>query len=296
MVAINRTVNGFCKDVNFSSELSDFLSQLLHVVSQLSDVITIRDVFDFKRCKDGSPKLPGASKDNVRILTIIPARGGSKGIPHKNIYPICGKPLLAYTIEVLQASAVSDALVVSTDDGKIKKVAEAYPGVMVIDRPGEIAGDDVSTEAALLHAVDYMHKQYQQDFDCIVTAQPTSPLRVPETVRRFVEEYVRESDKYDAQLTLTANYSDFWLRDLNGDFRRRSLSIPRLRQAREPLYTENSCLYITSIDALIETHSVLGTRCNGFVISEREAVDINTMHDIRIAQAYLEESGGYVTQ
>jgi CMP-N-acetylneuraminic acid synthetase len=255
----------------------------------LSDVITIQDVFEFKRIEEGSQKLLSIPKETRRILVLIPARGGSKGIPRKNIYPINGKPLLAYTIEVFQRVDFSGALVVSTDDAEIKKVAERYRGVVVIDRPPEISTDTASTETALLHALDQMQKHYQQRFDYVITAQPTSPLRTPNTVKEFIEEFFKKCDEYDAQLTLTANYSDFWVKDANGEFQRRCSNGPRRRQDREPLYVENSCLYITEVSALRRTKSVLGSRCSGFVISKREGVDIDMMDDIRAVEAYLEE-------
>ncbi|MDD2972500.1 MAG: acylneuraminate cytidylyltransferase family protein [Lachnospiraceae bacterium] len=225
----------------------------------------------------------------MKYLVVIPARGGSKGIPHKNIYPIAGKPLLGYAIECMQQAKVNYDMVVSTDDAEIEKVANTYAHVTVIQRPPEISNDTAKTEDALIHALQYMEQHAGKTYDAVVTLQPTSPLRKPETVEKFLKKFEEKQNRYDAQLTLSANYSDFWVEREDGEYGRLFPNAPRRRQERQPLYVENSCLYVTKTQSLMDTRLVLGHKCAGYVIDEVEAIDINEWSDIAIAEGYLEK-------
>lgn len=222
----------------------------------------------------------------MNILIVVPARGGSKGIPHKNIYPLKGKPLLEYTLECALKAGIENAdIVVSTDDGEIERVANKYPEIITIRRPKEISGDKASTESALLHALDQMEHSKGKTYDIVITMQPTSPLRKPETVRMFIEAFQKDKE-HDALLTLHETRSDHWVK-ITDRFQRLYPEAPRRRQERQPLYIENSMLYATRAQALRDTKSVLGTCATGFVIDEIEGLDINVPLDLKIAAAYL---------
>lgn len=223
-------------------------------------------------------------------LIVIPARGGSKGIPKKNIYPLKGKPLLSYTIEVILAAGLTDTdTVVSTDSEEIRNVALKYDGIYVVERPAELSGDHASTEDALLHSIDYMERKLGKKYEAVLTMQPTSPLRKTDTLVEFVKAYELCVKKYDALLSLSEDRTDFWICDDNGQFSRLYPDAPRRRQERKPLYKENSAYYITAVESLKETHSVLGKRANGFLISEIEGIDINEPLDLKIAEIFLGE-------
>lgn len=225
----------------------------------------------------------------MRYLVVIPARGGSKGIPHKNIYKIAGKPLLDYAIESMHGVAYEGDLVVSTDDAMIAEVAAKHEEVIVVKRPDEISNDTAKTEAALIHALQYMKDTYNKEYDAVVTLQPTSPLRTAETIQKFLENYELNIEKFDALLTLSEDRSDFWTKKEDGSYGRLFPNAPRRRQEREPLYVENSAIYVTSKESLLETNSVLGYHVNGFVIDVKEAVDINEFSDIALAESLLLE-------
>ncbi len=227
----------------------------------------------------------------MQKLIVIPARGGSKGIPGKNIYPLAGKPLLEYTLDVIASADLQDTdAVVSTDSEDIMKVAQRYEKIIVIRRPDNISGDTASTESALLHALSYMEEQYGKKYDAVLTMQATSPLRNQKTLAEFIKCYEQNYPKYDALLSLNEDRTDFWTRQEDGSFGRLYPDAPRRRQDRKPLYVENSAYYITDVKALRETNSVLGNKVNGFVISEREAVDINEPVDLLVAEALLKEN------
>ncbi len=223
-------------------------------------------------------------------LIVIPARGGSKGIPKKNIYPLNGKPLLEYTLEmVTKVHLGSVDVVVSTDAEDIKDLALNYEGIFVVDRPAILAEDRATTEDTLIHAIDFMEKKTQKKYEAVITLQPTSPLRKKETLVAFIEEYERTLLKYDALLSLSEDRTDFWVRNNEGEFGRLYPNAPRRRQEREPLYKENSAYYITNIESLRETHSVLGKKAGGFIISETEGIDINEFIDLKIAEVILND-------
>lgn len=226
----------------------------------------------------------------MRKLIVVPARGGSKGIPKKNIYPVNGKPLLMYTLDLLEETELKDAdIVVSTDSNDIKAVAKKYRNITVIDRPDEISGDRASTESVLIHALDVMEEKHGKKYDAVITLQATSPLRKRKTLLEFVEMYENLFPSFDAQISLNEDRTDFWIKREDGRFERLHKDAPRRRQEREPLYVENSAYYITDVDALRSTGSILGTAVNGYIISDVEAVDINDPVDILIAENLIRE-------
>lgn len=227
-------------------------------------------------------------------LVVVPARGGSKGVSKKNIYPINGKPLLEYTLDVIKEAALANTdIVVSTDSEEIKEVALKSKGVIVIDRPDDISGDASPTEEALLHAIDFMEKKTKKQYNAVLTLQATSPLRKVETLKKFIEEYQRNYPEYDALISLSESRNDFWIELEDGEFKRLYKNAPRRRQERKPIYIENGAYYITNVKALKKTHSVLGTHVNGFVISEIEGVDINEPVDLLIAKNFIDMKNKY---
>lgn len=226
----------------------------------------------------------------MNIITVIPARGGSKGIPKKNIYPVLGKPLLCYTIEAALESKVCGDIVVSTDSSEIKEVANRYEDICVINRPDELANDTATTESALMHAIDYMKSHFDRQYDAVMTLQPVSPLRKGSTIADFVYRFKNRSNDVDAMLTLHEDRSDFWIKKEDGTYGRLDPKAPRRRQERKPLYIENSAIYITMISSLYETGSVLGKNAEGFVVSTMEGVDVNDYIDLYLVEALLKRT------
>ena len=221
-------------------------------------------------------------------LAVIPARGGSKGIPKKNIQCVGDKPLLCYAIDSILDSGIDADIVVSTDSDEIAQVALGHGGAYVINRPKSIRGDGAKTEDALLDALDQMKSLHGKTYEVVLTVQPTSPFRKPETVKRFWNEFIEISNEYDAMLTLNETRTDYWVEE-SGSYHRLYPDAPRRRQDRKPLYIENSCLYATTVDALRETHSVLGNNVQGFLIDEREALDINEAIDLVLANLLMKK-------
>lgn len=221
-------------------------------------------------------------------LAVIPARGGSKGIPKKNIQCVGDKPLLCYAIDSILDSGIDADIVVSTDSDEIAQVALGHGGAYVINRPKSISGDGAKTEDALLDALDQMKSLHGKTYEVVLTVQPTSPFRKPETVKRFWNEFIEISNEYDAMLTLNETRTDYWVEE-SGSYHRLYPDAPRRRQDRKPLYIENSCLYATTVEALRETHSVLGGNAQSFLIDQREALDINEPIDLVLANLLMKK-------
>ncbi|MBS0157777.1 MAG: acylneuraminate cytidylyltransferase family protein [Nitrospira sp.] len=218
------------------------------------------------------------------VLGVIPARGGSKSIPLKNIRPLNGMPLLAYTIQTAKQSTFLDRCVVSTDHADIAAVARAH-GAEVIDRPAELATDQAPTEGALLQVLEVLGRQgYRPEF--VVTLEPTSPFRTTTLIDRCIATAI-EQQETDCVLTVTETRKCYG-RLVDGRFEYLFPNQPRRRQEREPLYEESSTVYVTRTTALERDRSVLGRSRVGVVVADsREALDINEPLDFLIAEAVL---------
>ena len=129
----------------------------------------------------------------MKALVIIPARGGSKGIPHKNIKPLNGKPLIHYTIDVARGIASDEDICVSTDDADIIKCVEEYGLKVPFVRPAELATDTAGTYEVLIHALDFYEKQ-GKTYDVVLLLQNTSPFRTVQHVKEALELYRPDID------------------------------------------------------------------------------------------------------
>jgi CMP-N,N'-diacetyllegionaminic acid synthase len=214
-------------------------------------------------------------------MAVIPARGGSKRAPRKNIRPLGGKQLLAYTIAAAHEAGLPGATFVSTEDAEIAEVAKAL-GCAVIPRPDPLATDAASTESVLLHALDEAARAGWHP-KWIVTLPPTSPFRRASTLRFFMDHAV--SSGVDCLLSLTETRASLWRHGAGGGIGRLFPDAPRRQQDRAPLYEENSAIYVTAVPALRATGSVLGTSQQGVAIDPIEGFDINGELDFVVAEA-----------
>ena len=214
---------------------------------------------------------------------MIPARGGSVGVPKKNIRLLAGKPLVAHTFAQADQVAEMDLTVLSTDDEKIAELGRRN-NVKVIIRPADLATAEAKTEQALIHALDVLDGDYS--FDYVVILEPTSPFRRPETISKCIQHIVDQNAPSLVTLCETraslGNLTD-------GRFVRLDPNAARRRQDRSPLYYESSTLYVVSVEHLRATNSVGADEWAGVVISQREAVDINTELDFQIAEAIFSQ-------
>lgn len=220
------------------------------------------------------------------MIVVIPARGGSKRIPGKNITRLNGKPLLTYTIEAVLNSGIDAPVYVSTEADDIAEIARES-GAEVIDRPEELAADAASTESAVLHALD----ETGRDDEWVMILPPTSPFRRPETIKKFHDRVQNNNDDdVDCFMSVTETKGDFWRFDKDGNFGRLFPDAPRRQQDRDPLYEEDSAIYVCRVSALRETNIVLGNKTQGIPIDFPEGFDINTPEDLILAEALIKAS------
>lgn len=216
------------------------------------------------------------------FLGIIPARGGSKGVPKKNIRPLAGRPLLAYTArQVSQASMLTD-VVVSTDDDDIARVAEDE-GLTVIKRPSEFAADSSPTEHALIHVLDTLQAS-GKSYDFVVVLEPTSPLRSPATIdgacRRIMNHNARSLLAVVAVHEIVGEIED-------GFFRPYVPNQPRRRQERKPAFRECSTIYVCDIGFLRTNRSLVAQDWLAYPVPTGEALDINSFEDFRLVETLM---------
>lgn len=217
------------------------------------------------------------------FLAIIPARGGSKSVPKKNIKPLGNKPLIKYTFEQVSKVKNLDYVLVSTDDEEIANVSQ-NESFRVIKRPHEISRDNSSTESALLHAIDKLEKE-GRFFDYVVVLEPTSPFRKSSTIDECISLIYKLNA--DSLLTLKESYSNI------GNFNSHYFipirpNQPRRRQDRKPFYIESSTLYIAKIDFLKATKSLVSDKWAAYILkSDEESVDINNLMDFYFAETLL---------
>jgi len=217
----------------------------------------------------------------MRVIAVIPARGGSKEIPGKNIRPLAGEPLVVHTIRAALAARLVNRVVVSTDSAEIAAIAREA-GAEVVTRPPELAADESPTEDALIHAVESLG----EDADYVVTLEPTSPLRTPELIDACVERALAEDA--DAVITVVET-RDVLGRVEDGHFHPLDPDSPRRRQDRTPFFRESSTVYVTRTRSLIANRSVLAEPLHAVVVPPDQAIDINSPLDFLVAEAAFRE-------
>lgn len=218
-----------------------------------------------------------------RFLGVVTARGGSKGVPRKNVRPLDGRPLLAYTAEQARAVAELDLTVLTTEDAEIEAVGREL-GLRVVDRPLELATDDARSEPAILHALEALEAAGEPPFDYMVLLQPTSPLRRPETIRACMKELVESGAESLVTVVeirdLLGPIEDGFLRPVNPANR-------GPRQRRRPYYATNGCVFACKVPFLRSTGELMAENWAAHVIAGEDAVDIDSMEDFEYAEFLL---------
>lgn len=229
-----------------------------------------------------------------KIIAIIPARGGSKGIPKKNIKSLAGKPMVAYTIEAALKSEYLDRTIVSTDDEKIAEIARKYGAEVPFMRPKELAEDDVpAIPYVLRHAVEELKRSEGFDVDIIVMLQPTSPLRGTKYINLAIEKLI--TTKCDWAATVSeANPHPFRMRRMKGDKLEPLFEAENIwaqRQDFPPIYHLNGAVYVTWKDVIMGKEVFQNKDWRGIIMKEEDAIDIDTLTDFLVAESILKRRG-----
>lgn len=213
----------------------------------------------------------------MKILYVIPARGGSKGIPHKNIKPLNGKPLIYYSIDIARQLTTDDNICVSTDDDKIIEVVEYYGLKVPFKRPAQLATDTATTNDVLLHAVSF-YENSGVYYDVLVLLQPTSPLRqivqVKDALSLFDEDLdmvVSVKESHSASVICSENEIGFLEFTLNKEGLR--------RQDLQTYYEYNGAIYVINIDRLKKIGLSGFSNKKKYIMDELSSFDIDTPND-----------------
>lgn len=217
------------------------------------------------------------------ILGLIPARGGSKGIPRKNVTDLAGRPLIEYTVEAARESSVIDRTVVTTDDDEIASVAEAAGAEVPFMRPDSLAADDTATEPVVTHALE----ELSTDFSEFVLLQPTSPLRTAEHVDEAVKKY-RTADA-TSLVTVYEDHSYRWQADDEGATQINHDGERKRRQDKQSEYVENGAIYMTDVPSYLETESFTTGRTVLYTMNRLDSIDVDEPVDLRMAAVLLEQ-------
>lgn len=230
-----------------------------------------------------------------RILAVITARGGSKRVPGKNIRPIAGKPLLAWTVEA--ALACRDrlhAVVLSTDDEEIAALGRHYGADVPFMRPAHLAGDAAGSLGVVQHATQFIESRDGVQMDWILLLQPTSPLRVAADIRSALD--LADAHHCDSVIAVTESpIHPVFIKKIGSD----GLLAPflldepegiRRQDVTPPAFIRNGALYLTQRPVLMERHSLYGQRIQPYVMPVERSVDIDNPLDFRLAEMLLIES------
>lgn len=223
----------------------------------------------------------------MRTLGLIPARGGSKGIPRKNLHPFRGRPLLRWSCDAARRSARLSLAAVSTEDGEIAAVAREC-GVRVIDRPADLARDETPTLPVVLHALEALGRD-GLSFDAVCLLQPTNPLRSPEDIDAAIA--LLESAGADSVVSVRpvpAHFHPFWTYLVRPDGCLRQAAGDRLvprRQELPPAFHRDGSVYVTRASVLLSRRSLYGDRIVPYLIPGERSGGIDTLAELRELEA-----------
>lgn len=228
----------------------------------------------------------------MKVLGIIPARGGSKGVPRKNIRNLAGKPLIAYTIESSQTAETLCHCVLSTEDAEIKQIAESY-NCPVIDRPEELARDDTPSFPVILHAAKTAASKSGEIYDAICLLQPTTPQRTAAHIDQAIKKFTASTaDTLLSVCRVPEHFHPNWVylsKDDNELIRACPNNVMATRrQELPPAYIRNGAIYIVRWNTLVSNQTLYGSKLISYEMPNSDSLNIDTMQDWEIAKKIYE--------
>jgi CMP-N-acetylneuraminic acid synthetase len=237
------------------------------------------------------------------VLAIIQARGGSKAIPGKNIKPLAGKPLIAWTILQAQKSKLITRLIVSTDDNQIASISKKYGAEVPFLRPKKYATDRAKSLGVLQHALNWLAKNEDYQPDLVVQLKPVNPLRRAQHIDKCIQTFLK-SKNIDSVITVTetpAHPLKSW------KFKAAKFLTPFVpesvyhikeaaklpRQMLPPAFVNNSCVHVISPQTILKKNSTLGTQVKGVVMSQADSINIDTQLDFALAEILIKQNKKY---
>lgn len=224
----------------------------------------------------------------MKVVAIIPARGGSKGIPRKNIKELCGKPLIAYIIETALKVREIDRVIVSTEDKEIANIAKKCGAEIPFIRPKELAKDETPTLPVLQHAIRYLEEKENFRPDIVVLLYVTSPLLRAKNVSEAIKMLIK--GKFDSILSVVEDGGHYWI-EKNSGYERLYPKVVKNRQFIKPLLRENGAIYICKTGLLMEKNEIIGGKIGFLVMKKWQSIDIDQPLDFEFAEFLLMRTG-----
>jgi CMP-N,N'-diacetyllegionaminic acid synthase len=236
-----------------------------------------------------------ATEKISKIVAIIPARGGSKGIPNKNIKPLKGRPLIHYAIELAKTAQKKGIIfdhIVSTDSEKIASVAKGIEGNVPFLRPAELATDCSAVVDTAIHAVNWWEKNHGDTIHSILILQPTNPLTAGEDIENSIKHYLDNQPEArclvsvcDAQhIRLSSLYH---IKDKHLEQVFKDVDPAERRQASKKLYWRNGAIYISRRDLLLKEKKIISETPLFYTMPRKRSVAIDDIYDWNIAELYI---------
>lgn len=225
------------------------------------------------------------------ILGLIPARSGSKGLPRKNIKPLLGKPLIAWTIEQSLASKYLDRVVVSTDDKEVAEISKKYGAEVPFMRPKELAEDNAKGIDVVLHTIDWLEENDQRkQYDLLMLLQPTSPLRKSEDIDKVIELLLLKKAKAIVSVC-EVDHHPLWANILPEDgcmknFIRKEI-MNKNRQELPIFYRLNGAIYLSYCNYIKERKSFFGKDTFAYIMPKSRSVDIDDEIDFKLVEILI---------
>ena len=221
---------------------------------------------------------------NKNIIAIIPARGGSKGLRHKNLLSFNGEPLVVHSINYAKECSLVNNIYVSTDDDEIASVS-SNSGASIIQRPSELSGDTATTESAIEHVLSTLEVKP----DIIILLQATSPFRPKKSLKVALDKFIKNS--FDSLLSISPTHKFFWLIDKNNNINPKYnyLNRPRRQDLKkdEMSFIENGSLYIFTYEHFISLKNRLGGKIGYIEFNEKYSHEIDTELDFNFLEAMV---------
>lgn len=232
-----------------------------------------------------------------KTIAIIPARGGSKRIPKKNIVPFCGKPLIAWTIEAARESAIFDRILVSTDDEEVAAIARQWGAEAPFLR-AEAHDDHAPVTMATLHAISQAQNHFTEEYDVVVQLMPNCPLRKGVHIKDACERFFERDGAFQLSCFKFGWMNPWWAMSLDEKGHPAPLfpeALKKRSQDLEKLYCPSGAIWIAKVSALRESCTFYGPAHIFHPIDWKAAVDIDDLEDLEMAKALYQMDEGHTT-
>jgi len=230
-----------------------------------------------------------------KIIAIIPARGGSKGLPGKNIIPLGGKPLIAWSIEAAKKSKLVERVIVTTDDEKIANVAREYGAEVPFIRPAELAQDDTPPDPVLKHVLQFLEEKENLKPEIIVWLEPPCPFRTSEEVDTAVEMLQDDPEADSLRSVIEPFQNPFKSWTLPEKYlkplieRKGQVLHTGPRQKTDKVYWQNGALFLLKYDTIMKKGNFFGDNILPYIMPSDRFVDIDKKEDLELAEFYLKK-------